>query len=88
MSNDWNLTTCREHFGVKAKNKYWSWSARSDDGKKVAVNIWQDGVRWDGHKMLYALNIDESDLPLHGAVELVENLTGRAITLAASSTLS
>jgi hypothetical protein len=34
-------TSAFAHFGLKLANTYWSWSARDEEQKIVAVNLWQ-----------------------------------------------
>ena len=35
-------TAAFAHFGAKAKNVRWGWSARSDDGATVVITVWSD----------------------------------------------
>ena len=36
------LSECFAHYGATGKNKRWSWSARSPDGKTVVLTLWKD----------------------------------------------
>jgi hypothetical protein len=38
----WTKMSAFAHFGAKATNVRWGWSARSDDGKTVVVTVWDD----------------------------------------------
>lgn len=75
MPKKYTHTACFDYFGVVPKNIYWSWSGRSEDGKNVAVTLWQD--RFEGKGRLYPSW--KSDRPGEwrsrpGFVELIENL--------------
>lgn len=38
----WTHKACFDSYRVKPSNPRWSWSGRSDDGKSVAITVWQD----------------------------------------------
>lgn len=66
---------CFEAFNTRQKNPRWSWSARSDDGKTVAVTFWQD--RFEDGGRVYRSYTHSSDYTGHGTpghTELIENL--------------
>ena len=59
MARAWTKTEAFEHFGVELENVQWSWSGISRDGGRVAVVLWQDGVKMhEGHLAYY----DDQDL--------------------------
>jgi hypothetical protein len=71
----YNHSQCFEYFGVKPKNIFWSWSGRSDDGRDVAVTLWQD--RFEDRGRIYrSWNTDRPGewKSRPGFVELIENL--------------
>lgn len=75
MPKEYNHTECFEFFGVKPKNIFWSWSGRSDDGRDVAVTLWQD--RFENQGRVY--RSWKTDRPGEwksrpGFVELIKNL--------------
>ena len=35
-------TAAFAHFGAKAKNVRWGWSARSEDGATIVITVWDD----------------------------------------------
>jgi hypothetical protein len=59
MPKGWTKTEAFAHFGVELDNVRWSWSGVSPDEETVAVLLWQDGVRRDGDRIVYA---DDEDL--------------------------
>jgi hypothetical protein len=71
----YNHTQCFEFFGVKPRNIFWSWSGRSDDGKDVAVTLWQDGFE-DKGRIYRSWRTDRPGewKSRPGFVELIENL--------------
>jgi hypothetical protein len=42
LDERWTKTSAFAHFGAKATNIRWGWSARSEDGATVVVTIWDD----------------------------------------------
>src|SRR5436190_22377556 len=38
----WTLRASFAHFGARATNPRWAWSARSRDGKTVVMTLWTD----------------------------------------------
>ena len=42
------------HFGTKARNVQWSWSARSEDGKTVVGTLWQDQFERKDGRLVYS----------------------------------
>lgn len=42
MAKEWTLAEAFSEFGCVGKNQRWSWSARSRDGKTVALALWTD----------------------------------------------
>ena len=65
-------TECFEFFGVKPRNTRWSWSGRSEDGKDIAVTLWQDRFIAGGKTYSFEHDADWRSRP--GFVELIENL--------------
>jgi hypothetical protein len=53
MSTKWSLARAFAHFGVKGKNQRWSWSARSADGKTVALTLWKDRLDYTAKPIVY-----------------------------------
>lgn len=39
---NWTKTSAFAHFGAKATNVRWGWSARSDDGATIVLTVWDD----------------------------------------------
>jgi hypothetical protein len=75
MAKDWTLSQSFDSLGTIPKNKRWSWSGRSADGKKVSVTLWQD--LFENGTMLYrsaASSSQESWVGSSGHLELIENL--------------
>jgi hypothetical protein len=75
MAKDWTLSQSFASLGTVPKNKRWSWSGRSADGKKVSVTLWQD--LFEKGTMLYrstASSSQESWVGSSGHLELIENL--------------
>jgi len=75
LARKWTHTDCFDFYGVRPKNTRWSWSGRSDDGKTVAVTLWQDRFVDQGK----TYKNFETDQPgawrsRPGFVELLENL--------------
>ena len=54
MPKKWTHTAAFAAFGTTPRNTQWSWSARSDDGKTVVVNLWQDRFKSEGGRLIYA----------------------------------
>lgn len=76
MTRTWTKTEAFEHFDVKLENVRWSWSGVSEDGKTVALVLWQDGVRGKGQAPRYH---DDEDLDAEwrqriGAKRRIEHL--------------
>ena len=42
MMKKWTHKACFDTYGAKPGNPRWSWSGRSEDGKTIAVTVWQD----------------------------------------------
>ncbi|WP_394689916.1 hypothetical protein [Hoeflea sp.] len=75
MAKNWTLSQSFERLGTVPKNKRWSWSGRSADGKKVSVTLWQD--LFQNGTMLYrstATGTEEGWVGSNGHLELIENL--------------
>lgn len=53
MRETWNKTTAFGHFGITLTNTRWSWAGRSPDGARVALVLWQDGVKGRGGDFTY-----------------------------------
>lgn len=75
MTKGYTHTECFSFFGTVPRNTRWSWSGRSDDGREVAVTLWQD--RFEEKGRIY--RSWESDRPGEwksrpGFVELIDNL--------------
>jgi hypothetical protein len=79
MSELWKLRDSFAYFGTVAANLRWSWSARSPDGKTVALTWWRDeSARDDRGRWVY----DMRDHPRvniwrgrHGNRDRIRNLT-------------
>ena len=74
MPRIWTHKAAFAHFGTIPKNIFWSWSARSADGKQIAVTIWKNQLKkQDDHFFIeqgsYGLAEDSN-----GHRELKENL--------------
>lgn len=69
-------TACFAHFGTKPKNVNWSWSARNEETKTVAVTLWQDEFAWspDGRRVYERGPAWERSHTSPGHNELMENL--------------
>lgn len=75
MAKNWTLSQSFERLGTVPKNKRWSWSGRSADGKKVSVTLWQD--LFQNGTMIYqstATGTEEGWVGSNGHLELIENL--------------
>lgn len=48
MARTTTLASAFEHFGTRARNPRWAWSAVSPDLKSVAVTLWEDQIAADG----------------------------------------
>ena len=53
------LGTSFSHFGTVPKSPRWSWSARSSDGKTVAIVLWKDGIDYRNRPAVYSDFEDE-----------------------------
>jgi hypothetical protein len=75
MAKTWTLSESFARLGTVPKNKRWSWSGRSADGKKVSVTLWQD--LFENGTMLYRSIASQSEdgwVGSSGHLELIENL--------------
>ena len=75
MTRKYSHTECFEYFGTSPRNTRWSWSGRSEDGKAVAVTLWQD--RFEEQGRVYRSWQTDRPGAWHsrpGFVELIENL--------------
>ena len=75
MRKKWTHKACFQFFGTEPTNPRWSWSARSPDGKTVAVTFWQD--RFQDGGTIYTSTVhagDERWLASPGRAELLRNL--------------
>jgi hypothetical protein len=72
MTRKWTQTAAFEHFGTVRKNPRWSWSAKSPDGKTVAVTLWQDEFENGGQTYRSRGNLAGTSRA--GRTELMENL--------------
>lgn len=75
MPKEYTHTECFSFFGTVPRNTRWSWSGRSEDGREVAVTLWQD--RFEEKGRIY--RSWQSDRPGEwksrpGFVELIDNL--------------
>ena len=75
MPREWTRSEAFASFGTKPGNPRWSWSSRSEDGKHVAVTLWQD--RFTDKGRVY--RSWDTDMPGEwrsrpGFTELIENL--------------
>lgn len=50
MSKKWTHSGCFAFYGTEAVSPRWSWSARSPDGRTVAVTFWQDKFENGGRR--------------------------------------
>jgi hypothetical protein len=75
MPKHYSHSDCFEFFGVVPRNTRWSWSGRSDDGKDIAVTLWQDRFE-DKGRIYRSWNTDRPGewKSRPGFVELIENL--------------
>lgn len=53
MGSTMSLSASFAEFGAKGKNKRWSWSARSDDGKVVVITLWKDRLKTQNGTVVY-----------------------------------
>jgi len=70
----WTHTAAFEHFRTKPRNVYWSWSARSEDGKTVVVTLWQDEIKRSEKGLVYSRQKGQVSDTRPGMRELMENL--------------
>jgi hypothetical protein len=54
MATAWSRTAAFRFFNTEPRNPNWSWSARSADGKTVAVTLWRHEFEGPAGKMVYA----------------------------------
>lgn len=75
MPKKYSHSDCFAHFGVVPRNPRWSWSGRSEDGKNVAVTLWQDQFE-DGGRIYRSFSHHRSGewKSRPGYVELIGNL--------------
>ncbi|ESZ05409.1 MULTISPECIES: hypothetical protein [unclassified Mesorhizobium] len=75
MAKKYTHTECFEHFGTAPRNTYWSWSARNENTKTVAVTLWQHEFVWKGKQPSFerpSLDLEQKVRPGHN--ELMTNL--------------
>lgn len=53
MTNKWTRTAAFRYLNTEPRNPNWSWSARSADGKTVAVSLWKDEFKGPIGSMVY-----------------------------------
>lgn len=53
MASKWTRTQAFLFFNTEPRNPYWSLSARSADGKTVAVTLWKDEITGSAGRMVY-----------------------------------
>ena len=53
MPKKWTHEQAFGHFGTKPRNRMWSWSARSDDGKIVVGIFWQNQFERKDGRLVY-----------------------------------
>jgi hypothetical protein len=53
MARQWTQTEAFAHFGANLRNKRWSWSARTPDGKTVVLALWSDRFRRETSPLQY-----------------------------------
>jgi hypothetical protein len=75
MPKEYTHTECFAFFGTVPRNTRWSWSGRSEDGRDIAVTLWQD--RFEDKGRIY--RSWQSDRPGEwksrpGFTELIDNL--------------
>ncbi len=75
MPKDYTHSDCFAFFDVSPRNTRWSWSGRSDDGKDIAVTLWQDRFE-DKGRIYRSWKMDRPGewKSRQGFVELIENL--------------
>ncbi|RWQ42241.1 MAG: hypothetical protein EOS21_09555 [Mesorhizobium sp.] len=75
MAMKFNHSECFAHFGTKPKNVYWSWSARNEATKTVAVTLWQHEFVWVDRNPIYERSwLDPEARVRPGHNELMDNL--------------
>ena len=52
----WTRTAAFKFFNTKPRNPNWSWSARSTDGKAVAVTLWKHELSGRAGELTYTRN--------------------------------
>jgi len=69
-------SACFAHFGTKPRNPQWSWSARNEKTKTVAVTLWQDEFTWspDGRRVYERGPVWTESRTSPGHNELMDNL--------------
>jgi hypothetical protein len=72
----WTHTACFEHFGTKPRNVNWSWSARNEETKTVAVTLWRHEFdKADDGTLIYERGpVDTTQRVRPGHTELMGNL--------------
>ena len=53
MARKWTHTEAFRYHNTVSRNPNWSWSARSSDGKTVAVSLWKDEFKGPIGRMVY-----------------------------------
>lgn len=75
MPKEYSHSDCFAHYSVIPRNPRWSWSGRSQDGRSVAVTLWQDGFEDKGRVYRNSSHDRPGEWKSRpGFVELIENL--------------
>ena len=76
MAQRMSHTACFEYFGTTPRNVNWSWSARNDRTKTVAVTLWRDEFAKGGEgELIYERGpVDPAKSSKPGHRELMSNL--------------
>ena len=75
MPEKWSHTGAFAYFGATPRNVQWSWSARSSDGQKVVVTLWQDQFKRRDNRLVYESQFESRERDKrHGFRELMNNL--------------
>ena len=75
MAKKWRVEDAFAYFnGATCRNRVWSWSARSSDGRTVVVTLWKDRLKEDGPKITTCEPGDDSGRLRLGNKERIENL--------------
>jgi hypothetical protein len=74
IKNIMNHTEAFAYFGAIPRNVYWSWSARTSDGKSVVVTLWQHEFKGRAGAMTYSRSDRDGWHDGAGYREFIDNL--------------